>query len=150
MLVNQISNNDNTGQNRALSIPTGVTDATIAPVDIALLSAFEDMQLDGKPDLIVELIDLYLEDAPQRLEAIKAAAASKDGMLLKRSAHGLKGGSASLGVLRVAGICRDLEQPDCQDSPERVDALVKSLEEEFTTAHETLEAVRRRRLATES
>jgi HPt (histidine-containing phosphotransfer) domain-containing protein len=147
MLVDQIRINENTEPNPALSIHTSATNTAIPPVDIAVLTALEDAQVDGEPDLIVELIDLYLEDAPQRLEAIKAAATNKDGTSLKRSAHGLQGSSASLGVRRLAGICQNLEQLDCHDSPERVASLVKSLQDEFVTVRETLEAVRRRRLA---
>jgi len=50
------------------------TQITIAqprpPVDLEVLYGLTEAQGDGEPDLIVELIDLYLEDTPRRVTAM--------------------------------------------------------------------------------
>lgn len=40
-------------------------DATLGAVDMDVLHSFEEVQIEGEPDLIVELIDTYLKDAPR-------------------------------------------------------------------------------------
>ena len=114
-------------------------------VDMAVLTSFEEAQLDGVPDLIVELIDLYLEDAPHRLAAIEEALAKKDGPALKQAAHCLRGSSANLGVLQMALICEEVERIDCNDWFPGVQTLLGCLKEEFARVRQVLLAERRRR-----
>ena len=114
-------------------------------VDIELLNAFEELQLDGGSDLIVELIDLYLLDAAQRVKQIREATIQTEWVLVKRAAHNLKGSSSNLGVRHVAEICEKLERMDGCDSPQTVADLVRLLEHESARASAALAAVRQRR-----
>lgn len=115
-------------------------------VDLGLLNSLGDLQSDDGSDLIVELIDLYLEDAPQRIRAMRKAAAASEWVLLKQAAHNLKGSSSSLGVRHVAEICEKLEVTVAADSPAGVDALVQLLEYRFGKARQALATERQRRL----
>lgn len=121
----------------------GVTEA----IDWTVLAALEEVQAEGEPDLIVELIDLYIGDAPHWVESMRMAVAGKDATMLKRAAHSLKGSSGSLGVRRVAETCRLLEQSDCSDSAARVAELLQLLDRESAVAREALAAERARRVA---
>jgi HPt (histidine-containing phosphotransfer) domain-containing protein len=87
-----------------------------AVIDMSVLASFEEVQMEDEPDLIVELIDLYLDDAPHQLALMQAAIAGADAATLKRTAHGLKGSSANLGICRVAALCEELEHTDHDDS----------------------------------
>lgn len=115
-------------------------------VAMEILNAFEELQLDDGSDLIVELIDLYLVDAVQRITRIREATMADEWISLKRTAHNLKGSSANLGVRKVAEICQKLEWMDRHDSPQTVAVLVGLLEYEFAIARAALAAVRQRRL----
>jgi HPt (histidine-containing phosphotransfer) domain-containing protein len=115
-------------------------------VDMESLNAFEELQLDDGSDLIVELIDLYLLDAAQRISQIREASIKTEWVSLKRAAHNLRGSSGNLGVLKVAEICQKLEWMDRHDSPQTVAALVQLLEYESAMANASLAAVRQRRL----
>jgi HPt (histidine-containing phosphotransfer) domain-containing protein len=121
--------------------------ATTQVVDPAVIASLDEAWEEGEPDLIVELIDLYLGDAPQWLEAIRTAANRQDAKLLRRAAHSLKGSSGSLGIRQVAETCRRLEQLDCSDSAARVTALLPRLDREFARAQAALAAERLRRVA---
>ena len=131
-------------------IPTGekaesASVITNDAVNMELLSTYEELQLNDGSDLIVELIDLYLVDAAQRVSQIREAAIATEWVSLKKAAHSLKGGSANLGILQVAATCEKLERIDSRDW-QAVAVLVQFLEYEFARAAEALAAVRQRRL----
>ncbi len=146
MSFDQVTNNGNEGINPhafATPSPPGITSDA---VDMELLNAFEELQLGDGSDLIVELIDLYLLDAAQRVTEIREASIETEWVLLKRAAHTLRGSSGSLGVRHVAEICERLERMDGRDSPQTVADLVRLLEYESAMASASLAAVRQRRL----
>jgi HPt (histidine-containing phosphotransfer) domain-containing protein len=100
-------------------------------IDRSVLNSLAVAQTPGMPDLIVELIDLYLDDAPLRLAAIKTALDSRDENGLRDSAHALRGSSSTLGVGGIALRCGQLEQSNPCDSA-GVRALFEILQQEFT------------------
>lgn len=123
-----------------------VIDEKCEAVDISVLRAFEEERAEGEPDLVVELIDLYLYDTSQRVAAIKWALGLEDENSLKRFAHALKGSSANLGARRVASLCDGIERLDFADSFENCRALVESLELELERVRQLFTAERQRRI----
>jgi HPt (histidine-containing phosphotransfer) domain-containing protein len=121
------------------------TAAATRAIDPAVIASLDEAWEEGEADLVVELIDLYLGDAPQWVEAMRAAAAG-DATVLKRAAHTLKGSSGSLGISQVAETCRMLEL-NCSESAARVEELLQQLNREFATARAALAAERLRRVA---
>lgn len=114
-------------------------------IDMSVLASFEEVQMDDEPDLIVELIDLYLDDAPHQLEIIKTAIAESDAITLKRTAHGLKGSSSNLGVIRVAALCEELEHADHSDSFQQAGLVLVRIGREYERARQVLLAEKQRR-----
>src|SRR6267142_23927 len=125
------------------------TQITIAqprpPVDLEVLYGLTEAQGDGEPDLIVELIDLYLEDTPRRVTAMREALTRTDGILLGRAAHGLKGSSATLGAGQVADSCAELEQLARTSSFTEVASVLGRLEDELTSLRNTFLVERQKR-----
>jgi HPt (histidine-containing phosphotransfer) domain-containing protein len=116
-------------------------------LDVELLNAFEELQSDDGSDLIIELIDLYLQDAPKQILAIGKASASSAWMELKSAAHNLKGSSSTLGIRHVPAICEKLEAGSCLPDPsDCVEALIQLLEYKYAKARQALVAERQRRL----
>ena len=62
-----------------------------------------------KAGLVDELIDIYIDEAPRRISAIREAAGSDDARGLAASAHALRSSSGNVGATRVAEICGSLE-----------------------------------------
>ena len=120
---------------------------SIEAIDQTVLAALAEAQEVGEPDLIVELIDLYLEDAPQWVEAIRAAVAQADAASIKRAAHTLKGSSGSVGVCQVAEICKLFEQTDFDSLPARGETFMQLLDREFERARAALLTERDRRIS---
>jgi HPt (histidine-containing phosphotransfer) domain-containing protein len=120
----------------------------IPSIDMAALAGYEDLQIDGEPDLIVELIDLYVEDAPRRMAAIRDSLAGRDWLSVKREAHSLRGSSGNLGALRMARICDEIEGIQFVELWPGVEALLRclQLEAELKRVIQLFLAERQRRL----
>jgi CheY-like chemotaxis protein/HPt (histidine-containing phosphotransfer) domain-containing protein len=63
----------------------------------------------GDRALLDELLDIFAEDAPVRMDAIRRAIAGGDVQVLMREAHTLKGALKVLGAAAAAGLARNLE-----------------------------------------
>jgi HPt (histidine-containing phosphotransfer) domain-containing protein len=137
---------DNIGHGPCPLKRTSALDSTEEVVDLAVLLSLEGAQVEGEPDLVVELIDLYAEDAPRRLAAIQGALAVRDLTALRRAAHALKGSSASLGARQVEILCEKLERLPSQEMLQRGAMLLACLEREFERAQSAFADERGRRL----
>jgi len=124
-------------------------DSLIDAVDMTVLSDLEAAQVEGEPDLIVELIDLYLEDTPRRLAAMSALLAQSDVLSLRRAAHGLKGSSATLGADRTAQLCAAVEEMSHDSSLAAIATLLDGLEQEFANVRQSFLIERGKRTSQE-
>jgi HPt (histidine-containing phosphotransfer) domain-containing protein len=129
----------------------GLNDRSASPsktatdvLDFEVLKAFEKVKSEDGSDIVVELIDLYLNSTPQRIQQIKLASAATDWILLERAAHTLKGSSSTLGLHPIARVCQELENA-ATNRGDSLDDLVASLESRFVEAREALIAERDRR-----
>jgi len=68
---------------------------------------------DGDPELLVDLIQMYLADSPAKLDAIMRGIAARDWEQVERAAHALKGSSGNLGAVQVQDDC-DCIQNACR------------------------------------
>jgi HPt (histidine-containing phosphotransfer) domain-containing protein len=114
-------------------------------VDLSVLTNFDEAQSDGEPDLIVELIDLYLEEASKLLAGMREAVAKKDALPIKQAAHSLRGSSGNLGILQMAIMCSEVEQMKSQDMFP-IEVLVNKMEQELVQVRQILLEERQRRL----
>jgi HPt (histidine-containing phosphotransfer) domain-containing protein len=142
----QLTSDESSESNPRRLSPASASGITSDAVDMELLNAFEELQLNDGSDLIVELIDLYLQEVSRRVTKIREASIATEWVLLKRAAHNLKGSSGNLGLRHVAETCQKLEWMDRHDSPETVAELVRLLEYESARANASLAAVRQGRL----
>jgi HPt (histidine-containing phosphotransfer) domain-containing protein len=107
------------------------------PIDAATLDELL-ATLGGDGAFLAELIATYLADSPPLVDAMRAAAAAGDAAALRRAAHTLKSTSASLGALRLSGVCREVEGAASAD---RVPAdLVEEAAREYARVSEALAA----------
>ena len=132
---------------RPITVAPETTDlATVCEsVDMVVLTSFEESQLDGEPDLVLELIDLYLTETARLLVAMREALTNKDELSIKRAAHSLRGSSGSLGILQIANICDKLERTESKDMFPIASDLLEYIEQEFARVSQILLAERQRR-----
>ncbi len=55
------------------------------------------------------LIDTFISDSEQRVNALHEALATEDTELLRTSAHSFKGSALNISALRLTALCRELE-----------------------------------------
>ena len=82
-------------------------ESSIPMIDVRTLQALRE--LGGEHDLVRELIDLFLEDAPARLQSMQAAVGGPDFTTLELQAHTLKSSSVNLGAEELSRLCARLE-----------------------------------------
>ena len=82
---------------------------TLQIIDMTIIEALRDLGGNEDPNLVVELIDLYLLDAPERIREIEEALDSHDFDLLERASHTLKSASANIGAAQLSALCSELE-----------------------------------------
>lgn len=78
-------------------------------IDREILQGIRDIAGDQADALLQELIQNYLDDAPQSLRQIKEAIVQCDATQLEESAHALRSISLNLGATKFAKICQSLE-----------------------------------------
>jgi|GEM_PF-527352 len=111
-------------------------------VDMNALANLRELQRDGEPDILVELIDMFITDVPPRLAAMRQAANTLAAQTLKREAHTLKGSCGNLGARRMAGICARIEALANQSDLTAVPDLLEQLEAEFDRIRSTFDVLR--------
>jgi HPt (histidine-containing phosphotransfer) domain-containing protein len=79
-------------------------------VEAGTLAALRDLQGEGQPDILAEVIAVYLHDTPSRLAALHEAVTRADAGALRGAAHSLKGSSSQIGAVQMAQLCADLEE----------------------------------------
>lgn len=82
-------------------------------------------------DFMPELIDSFLEDAPQGLAALRAALAAGDEVGFRRAAHSLKSNGVTFGATAFAEIARALEHTPLDALGEAAAARVDELAAQF-------------------
>ena len=98
----------------------------------------EEMNMEGEPDLLLELIDVYLTELPRRLNQMKIALIEKNSKNFSREAHTLKSASALLGAEVVSKLCGHLEVLGNSSAFEQALPLLESLYQECATVEKII------------
>jgi len=116
--------------------------AASASIDLEIINDLRRLQDDTNTNILLEMVGLFCEDAPGHVSAIADAIANSDAGALEHAAHRLRGSSASLGAVRLAELCKSLEQLGRSNSTTGAEETLTLVEAEMTcvTAALVLEA----------
>lgn len=92
----------------------------------------------GDQELLKEIADLFLEDAPQILAAVRSAVESGDAEGLQRAAHSLKGSVANFGAEEAVRSAYSLEQMGQENNLSGASDALEVLEVELQKVFEGL------------
>jgi CheY-like chemotaxis protein/HPt (histidine-containing phosphotransfer) domain-containing protein len=113
-----------------------------SPADVASVLPAEHplrmLERQGRVELVVEIIDLFLETTPQRLEQMRDARLKGDTRELFSLAHSLKGAAVQLGAWGMAELCHKIQTLGRAGSMADTGDALYRLEAEFQGAARTL------------
>ena len=110
-----------------------------AALDPSVVDTLRQLTEDGQPDVLAEVLHLFLSDASARMSAIEAAVTHRDAAALQRAAHAMKGASATIGATALQGACRRLEEMGKQQHFGDADAALTAMRHEFERARAAIE-----------
>jgi len=113
------------------------------PIDPTSIETIRDLD-DGAGDVLREIIDLFLGDAPSKIVRIQQAVERCDAGEVAQGAHSLKGSAGNFGAHRLVALCARLEQlgndgdivkgPDLlRQAEQELDLVSNALKDEMMT-----------------
>ncbi|HET7479180.1 MAG TPA: PAS domain S-box protein [Rubrobacteraceae bacterium] len=116
------------------------TEETDATLDAAVIENLREL---GGLDLLKELVDLFLDDAPVRISTLRKASREGNAEEFERTAHTLKGSCGNMGAVRMSEVSARLENIGDSGDLSEVGGLLDRLETELTLARPALIAISR-------
>jgi HPt (histidine-containing phosphotransfer) domain-containing protein len=105
---------------------------TVLPaLDPVVLENLRQLTPPGEPDVLNEVLQLFLDDVPARIERLRAAWQGGDAVAVQRAAHSLKGSAGNIGATDLLGVCRQLDELGRAGDLSGAAALVAALDSEF-------------------
>ena len=111
-------------------------------VNVKVLEDLQELQIEGEPDFLNGLIDIYLSETPSRLAAIREAVVHGDAPVLQLMAHSLKSGSANIGAIILSAMSSRLEIIGRAGSIEGILEKVIEIEKEYERVRTVLGVMR--------
>ncbi len=110
-------------------------------IDMSVVDELLDLCDDGDPELLLDLIEMFLEDGPARIKSILEGVEQNDLDMVERAAHSLKGSAGNLGALKVQNDADALQNASRRSESEKVSDLVTPLQDDYREAEEALRAL---------
>ncbi|WP_250122039.1 PAS domain S-box protein [Chroococcidiopsis sp. CCMEE 29] len=132
-------NKEDTGTPRHPDTGNFSASSSLAPLDTKVLQSLRKMTGTRAAEVLPQLIDNYLEEAPQLLQAMRAAVVSEDTAALQQAAHTLRGTSATLGATHLSQLCKTLETMGSTSITAGALASVLLVEAEYETVKTALQ-----------
>jgi len=107
-------------------------------MDYSVLNQLRDLQMEGQPDIIDKIKNLYISSTEPLVAEVQEGMAANDLQVVQNTAHSLKSSSANVGALRLSEICKELEMCCRNNSLDNVPDLVSAIEPEFLRVKDAL------------
>jgi HPt (histidine-containing phosphotransfer) domain-containing protein len=107
-------------------------------LDRAALDDLRAVDTDGGTDLVVSLIELFLQDAEEFVVNVRYMASQRDFETLQRTAHSFKTNSATLGATRLSLLCKELEVMARKKAVTSLEEHIDNIEVECSRAQDAL------------
>ena len=96
-------------------------------LDHVVIDKLRQLTPPGEPDVLVQVLQLFLQEVPPRIDRLRNVWAAGDIQEMYRVAHSLKGSAGNVGARRLFDVCKQLDDMgrggDLTGSAPLVDAL---------------------------
>jgi len=89
------------------------------------------MLKEATEDMFPEIITVFLEDSPNRLNSLREASINNNVTAMKEESHCLKGSSANIGAVKLSKICEEIETLSNSGSIANQEELIQFALHEF-------------------
>ena len=110
-------------------------------LDQAVLEELLSFADDGDPELLLDLIHLFLEDSPSKVAAVQESLANGDFEAAEHAAHALKGSAGNLGARLVQDVCEQLQVSTRKQQMDACRELAPKLVAHYAEAEQALKQV---------
>ena len=102
-------------------------------IDSSILAAYRSLQVDGEPDFVAQLVQVFVDQGHSRIEGLRVAVQQGDREGVFRITHALKSSAAQLGATDLASRSAQLERLAEQGAPmkavaRQLDVVVRAFE----------------------
>jgi len=104
-------------------------------------TTFNDLKEMSGAEYINELIDAFLDDAPNMITAMRSALSTKDAESFRRNAHSLKSNANTFGAANLGALAKELEMMGRENNLD-VGNRLDVLREEFRKVADELRGMR--------
>jgi HPt (histidine-containing phosphotransfer) domain-containing protein len=101
-------------------------------IDPAVVDSLRRLTPPGEPDVLGEVLRLFVDEVPRRVDRLKAAWRDGNAVELQRAAHSLKGSTGNIGARHMCEICKQLDERGKAGDFNGARHLIDSLDEEYT------------------
>ena len=105
------------------------------------MNTFNDLKESTGADYIGELIDAFLDDAPNLFTQMKSALANQDAESFRRAAHSMKSNAATFGAMELSMLAKELEASG-RDNNLEIGNKLEIMEEAFCQVESQLRALK--------
>ena len=123
----------------AMTYPSRVNPGNPA-VDPEAIEQLRFLEDEDQPNVVAELVLLFVEHTPPKIAAIRDGIAQGDAGAVKRAAHSLKGSSANVGATGMQHVCEQIEHAAAGGDLGPARELLPLLEQEVAVVVEALQA----------
>lgn len=124
-------------------VPTGLDGVEgDAPVlDLEVIESLRELGGEDEPDLLLELVDLFLDDSQRRIEQMQLALERGNLEEVARAAHTIKSAAANMGARLLSGLCTEIEALARQSRTGGLEERARSCAVVFEATAEALRGV---------
>ncbi|MFM8533029.1 MAG: Hpt domain-containing protein [Acidimicrobiia bacterium] len=100
-------------------------------LDPAVLDVLRSLSAPGEPDVLTEVLQLFMVEVPPRLDKLRNAWAEGNIQEVHRSAHSLKGSAGNIGANAMFAVCKELDEKSRSADTGAIGSLVDALGVEY-------------------
>ena len=97
----------------------------------AVIETLRQLTPPGEPDVLAEILQLFIDEVPKKIRALQAAVGEADAELAGRHAHSLKGSAGNIGADALLDVSTRIDHLAKNGDLTRVAPLLAALTEEY-------------------
>ncbi|HJU43696.1 MAG TPA: Hpt domain-containing protein [Vicinamibacterales bacterium] len=102
-------------------------------LDPAVVERLRQLTPPGEPDVLKEILSVFLNEVPRRIDRLKAAWREGQAADVQRAAHSLTGSSGNIGADALSEVCRAIDERSKAGElrSEELQDLISALDREY-------------------